>query len=701
MLHIRSGIVGLILLLCAQCVQAQGNRGADPNAVSALGPAGCKTPVDVLTHRNNNSRTGANLCEKVLTPDNVNARMFGKLFTFRVMGQVYAQPLIATRVPQILNKARGTMEYDRNVAIIATMENYVYAFDADGGNRDASGEPQPYWSEPLGPPLPVNRIPRDIGAFLGHYNIYPYVGITSTPVIDPEKTTVFLVAKIAVPTAEQTYCDGEVATKSCPVVNRIFALNLATGSATDFKNIDLPPPESTQTDPSKPHPCGTLDNRKPTIDDAGRINMQRPALLLTGTSVQRHIYLGFGSHQDAPCPMYHGMVLRFDFDGGKLTQFKPQFMVSRIGDVNSKDPRKLGMGGVWQAGNGPAADDDGNVYFITGNGGFDPGQRFGSNFVKLSPDLDPQNVDWFAPWNVWFLNDGNRDIDLGASGPVLLPGSGQIVGGGKQGKLYLLKQSSLGHQQRFGWPSEHTGPPIQVFWAARRWGPEFIYHWVPISLFAFATGYHHIHGAPAFWGEPGADGVLREGSLYVWPERDHLKSFAYRKKSDAKEGMFVTSARARGPVSGLGMPGGFLSISANGEATGSAKERGILWAALPAHDDAWIDVVPGALRAFEIKKDGSVIKPLWTSYCAEPDDRFDFGKFVPPTVANGYVYLATFSGSVRVYGNLPSTISPQHPDASPDCPVSTFTNSSGYPKTTDPKGIDYRRNARAGHGHIH
>ena len=112
---------------------------------------------------------------------------------------------------------------------------------------------------------------------------------------------------------------------------------------------------------------------------------------------------------------------------------------------------------------------------MTGNGGFDPGQRFGSNFVKLSPDLDRQKVDWFAPWNVWFLNDGNRDIDLGASGPVLLPGSGQIVGGGKQGKLYLLKQSSLGGRQKFGWPNEHTGPPIQVFWAARRWSPEFIY----------------------------------------------------------------------------------------------------------------------------------------------------------------------------------------------------------------------------------
>jgi hypothetical protein len=706
MLHIRNAMPGFVLLLCIQCTQAQDNRPAGENAPPpAPGASGCPTSVDVLTHRNNNSRTGANLCEAALTPEIVTAKTFGKVFSFSVMGQVYAQPLIATHVREIRDTARGTTEHGRNVAIVATMENFVYAFDADGGNKDKgpSREPRPYWSVHLGDPLPVNRIPRDIGAFLGHFNIYPYIGITSTPVIDPEKTTIFLVAKIAANTPEQMYCDGEVATKSCPVVNKIFALNLATGAVRSSLEISLPPPEQIQTDPAYPgykaHPCATLDNRNPTVDDAGRINMQRPALLLTGSPDQWHIYLGFGSHQDAPCPMYHGMVLRVDFAHDKLTQFPQRFMVSHPGDLDPNDPKRLGMGGVWQAGNGPVADADGNVYVMTGNGGFDKGQRFGSNFVKLSPELEP--VSWFAPWNVRFLNDGNRDIDLGASGPVLLPGSGQIVGGGKQGKLYLLDQKSLGNQQKFGWPIERRGPPIQVFWAARRWSPEFIYRWVPISLFAFATGYHHIHGAPAFWGEPGADGVLREGSLYVWPERDHLKSFAYRKESNAKEGKFVTSPRVKGPPNGLGMPGGFLSISANSSATGSAKDRGILWAALPVHDDAWIDIVPGALRAFEIRRDGSVIKPLWTSYCAEPKDLFDFGKYVPPTVANGYVYLATFSGSVRVYGPLSRDASPQHPDAAPDCPPSTLVTSDDYPKISDPKGVGYGRTARASRGPKH
>lgn len=411
MLHIRKTMLGLSLLPITHCIQAQNNRPSNTNAPARDLP-GCTTPVDVLTHRNNISRTGANLCETILTPVNVNAKEFGNLFSFSVMGQVYAQPLIATHVPGILQTASGTMKRDRNIAIVATMENFVYAFDADGGNKDASG-PQPYWYIHLGPPLPVNRIPRDIGAFLGHFNIYPYIGITSTPVIDPEKTTIFLVAKIAANTPAQMYCDGEVATKNCPVVNRIVALNLATGTVRDSMDISLPPPEASQTSGYDPHPCGMLDNRKPTVNDAGRINMQRPALLLTGSPNQWHIYLGFGSHQDAPCPMYHGMVLRFDFADGKLSQFGKTFMVSQPGDLDPDDPKRLGMGGVWQAGNGPVADADGNVYVMTGNGGFDKGQRFGSNFVKLSPDLTP--VSWFAPWNVRFLNDGNRDIDLGAS----------------------------------------------------------------------------------------------------------------------------------------------------------------------------------------------------------------------------------------------------------------------------------------------
>jgi len=613
----------------------------------------CDTKVDVLTHRNNNYRTGANLRETCLTWENVKAETFGKLFTLEVKGQVYAQPLIVTDLP-ILNEASGVME-THNAMFVATMENWVYAFDADGGNVDQeTRRPRPLWRRHLGPPLPVTRIPKDIGALLNKYNIEPFVGITSTPAIDLPTKTMFLVAKIAVPIPVQVDCGDQVATPDCPVENRIYAIDLQNGQVRHSAAIALPRPEPEQTNPATEKPCrGYPDQRRPTDMDAARINLQRPALLLTGPPEAPHIYLGFGSHQDAPCPMYHGMVIRFDYDDSahKLTQFHPDhpFLVTKQGETDPvilglfHDQRKLGKGGVWQAGNGPAADEAGNVYVMTGNGTFKPNEEYGSNFLRLPPDLDDNKVDWFAPSNVKLLDTDTLDIDLGSSGPVLLPDTNQMVGGGKQGKLYLLHRSSLGRRD----------PPLQEFWASRRWSVSVIYNAIPISLIlpAFATGFHHIHGAPAFWGDP-AD-VRPENtwksSLYVWPERDRLKSFTYAKDAAGRDGKFITKPAVKGPEGAPhGMPGGFLSISANG-----AKD-GILWAALPLHDDAWIDIVRGQLRAFRIKPDGTLLEAAWTSYCADKGDRFNFAKYVPPTVANGKVYLATFSGFVAVYGLRPS-----------------------------------------------
>jgi outer membrane protein assembly factor BamB len=674
MTKLPGALLGILLAVGAGRAPAQ--SGAPPASQTAPANGGAPSPctpqklVDVLTHRNNNFRTGANLDETCLTPDNVNAKTFGKLFTLSVRGQIYAQPLIAASV-----EIQGQT---RNVLYVATMENWVYAFDADG-RVDATGSRSPLWERSLGPSLPVNRIPRDIGAALGKYNIEPLVGITSTPVIDRETSTVFLVAKIARIASPEMNCDNQVSTPECPVVSTIFALDLRTGDIRDSQDIRLPPPELTQIG----HDCGALDRRTTTALDAARINLQRAALLFN----QGRIYLGFGSHQDAPCPMYHGMLIAFDFDPTtyKLSQSGDPFMVSRIGETDTGinlDQTKLGKGGIWQAGNGPAADEAGNVYVMTGNGAFEPGKQFGSNLVKFSPDL--KKVEWFAPANVDLLNADALDIDLGSSGPVLLPGSDEAIGGGKQGRLYLVKRSAPGGSQRRGWPHDHTGPPIQFFWAAHRWQPEFLYGWFPISLFAFATGYHHVHGAPAFWGEPDAQGVLQSGALYVWPERDHVKAFAYKKAFADKDGKFTTKPTATGPKSGLGMPGGFLSVSAH------RMENGVLWAALPMHDDAWIDIVRGSLRAFRITPDGKTLSPLWTSYCAEPEDKFNFAKYVPPTVANGKVYLATFSGFVNVYGLRTADASRQASANDPDCKVSEFMMEPNYKKTN-----------KAAQGHVH
>jgi len=93
------------------------------------------------------------------------------------------------------------------------------------------------------------------------------------------------------------------------------------------------------------------------------------------------------------------------------------------------------------------------------------------------------------------------------------------------------------------------------------------------------------------------------------------------------------------------MPGGFLSISANGAAAGT----GIVWAALPLSQDAASNIVPGVLRAFDA---ADVSNELWNSQADCRNQVGSFAKYVPPTVANGRVYLSTYSNTLLVYGLL-------------------------------------------------
>lgn len=104
--------------------------------------------ADVLTHHNNPARTGAVLDETTLSPGSLKEEAFGRLFSFIVDGQIYAQPLVVTGL-EIPGKGL------RNVVFVATMRNVVYAFDADGG------DPSPIWKTSLGSPMPYDRIPKD------------------------------------------------------------------------------------------------------------------------------------------------------------------------------------------------------------------------------------------------------------------------------------------------------------------------------------------------------------------------------------------------------------------------------------------------------------------------------------------------------------------------------------------------------------
>ena len=544
--------------------------------VGCLSAQALAQQVSVLTQHNDPGRTGANLSETVLTPSTVQPGKFGKLYSLPADGQIYAQPLIVAGV-NITGK--GVL----NVLYVVTMRNNVYAFDAD-----AKAASDPLWHVNLGNPMPYDKIPQGpqtlFGLFGGTYNIKPWIGITSTPVVDPTANRIYMVAKIVE--------DG------VRYVNRIHVIDIRNGTILARTDVKFP----IEGDPS----------------DLARAHLQRPGLLLSNGM----IYAAFGSHQDG-IP-YHGWVVAFDANS---LQQKYAFCTT-CGGLS-------GMGGIWQSGNGPVGDSSGNIYFMTGNGDFDPNDsRYGDSFVKLSSDLtQPQ---WFAPADVTKLN--LFDIDLGSAGPMLLPDKPWLVGGGKEGKLYLVDTKAPGGKER-----SHKNPPIQSFQAAAPWRFNFcnIFAWIP--FIGVVYGYHHIHGSPVFWNTTLPDG--RPGAyIYIWAEDDNLRAFRYDSNATPPGRPIDTH-----PIKGMkdakkGMPGGFLSISAN------KQKDGIVWAAMPLDEDSYVTDARGSMRAFKATPQNNELQSLWCSDTEESTDEFNFAKFVPPTVANGRVYLATFSERLNVYG---------------------------------------------------
>jgi hypothetical protein len=230
-------------------------------------------------------------------------------------------------------------------------------------------------------------------------------------------------------------------------------------------------------------------------------------------------------------------------------------------------------------------------------------------------------VDWFTPSNYAKLSA--EDIDLGSSGPMLLPDSDQLVGGGKQGWFYLLDRNHLGHLQ----PKGSVAPALQTFHVSSHWTINWLSWLIPVF------GYHHIHAGPVYW-----KSAQRGALVFVWPEESALKGYEYSPATH-----FRTKPLLTGPEAPPGMPGGSLSTSANG------GDNGLLWATSPLSDDAFVQVVRGDLRVF----DANTLEQLWSADKNTPDDVFNFAKYCSPTVANGKVYLPTFSDKLNVYGLVP------------------------------------------------
>jgi hypothetical protein len=520
--------------------------------------------VAVLTQHNNLSHTGANLAETVLNTSNVNTNSFGLLYTRPVDDQIYTQPLIMTNVDI---PGKGV----HNLVIVATVNNTVYAFDADD-----SSVTEPYWTTSfnrLPDVVPPNREDMSkIGACGGDYHDFSgNCGIATTPVIDPQTGTIYV--------ANRT---KEFGTN---FVQRLHALDIRTGKEHPNSPVII---EAT-------YPGTGAGSKNGVIAFDPIKQNQRTALVL----VKGVVYLTWSSFCDLG--PYHGWVI--GYNASTLKQ-----------EVVYNDSANGNQAGIWMSGEGVSADEDGNLYLSTGNGSVgsngdprDPANR-GESFLKLKRKGSTlELVSWFTPGNYRDLERG--DVDLGSSGFTLIPGTKLAYSGGKEGVGYLVDRDNMGG---LTYGDKDTN-----------------------CLQTFRVSSDQIHGGMVWWDST-------SGSFgYTWPASVNLQQY----KFDRTINRFVLPAFAKSATSAPGgQPGGILAISADG----NKARSGILWGVHQLIGDANHTVQPGFLHAFDAQ---DVTHELWNSEMIPSRDHLiSFAKFVPPTVANGKVYLSTFSGQLNVYG---------------------------------------------------
>jgi hypothetical protein len=342
------------------------------------------TAVNIPTWHVDNNRSGLNAKESSLTPTNVAGPTFGKLFSYLVDGYAYAEPLLISSVT--INAAV------HNVLYVATENDSVYAFDADNYGTGANAG-KPLWQVSL---LQSGETP------LTGASVQPVQGVTSTPVIDPLTKTIYVVS------AQKSSAGG--------ATYRLSALDITTG-AQKHSPVTITA--------SVPGTNSTADRNGVVSLPAGCV--QRAALLLS----QGTLYIGVGS-------CHSGWLLSYD------AQTLAQTGVFNASPNIDGEGTYGGAGGVWMGSGGPVADNAGNVYISTGNGPWNPSQgSYGDSILKFSSSL--QLLDYFTPEDYGYMNC--QDSDLAAGGLLMIPGSGQIVGGGKMGKIYLIKTAQMGHEQ--------------------------------------------------------------------------------------------------------------------------------------------------------------------------------------------------------------------------------------------------------------
>ena len=519
------------------------------NATSTLATLTVTTtpaPVDVVTYQYDNGREGANQSETTLTPANVKSTTFGKLGFYSVDGLVDGQPLYLW---QVSIPGNGT----HNVLYVVTEHDSVYAFDADTGAT--------LWQVSLlgsGETTSDNR---------GCSQVTPEIGITSTPVIDRSNGPNGALYAVAMSKNGSNY------------FQRLHALDLTTGA-----ELFGGPVTVQATFPG----MGAANKNGSVIFDPKQYKERTGLLLSNGV-----IYTMWASHcDDAP---YTGWIL--GYDGLTLEQ-------TQVLDVtpNGND------GAIWMSGAAPAADLNGDLYFLDANGTFDTqldsndfpvNGDFGNSFLRLSTSPILAVADYFTMSGT--VAESNADEDLGAGGAVVLldltDNGGHVhqlaVGAGKDSVIYIVDRNAMG---KFNSTSDNI--------------------------------YQEISGA--LGGQVFSKPAVFNDTVYYGAAGDSIRAFPI------VSAMLATTASSKTSHS-FTYPGATPTVSANG------SNDAILWAVENSN--------PAVLHAYDAT---NLATELYNSnQAANSRDHFGAGnKFMVPIVVNGKVFVGTPNG-VAVFGLLP------------------------------------------------
>ena len=541
----------------------------------------------VFTYHNNLSRDGSNPSEYAITPSNVTNATFGKLFSCTVDGAIYAQPL------WVANLTVGGVK--RNVAFVATQHEGLYAFDADVNTTPCT----PLWQANLidtahggnsaETSVPSGTTGNLVGAGFG--DITPEVGVTGTPVIDPSTNTLYVVSKSVIALGPTFY-------------QRLHAIDLTTGNEKAGSPVTI----------AGTYP-GTGDGGTTVAFNARQEN-QRPGLAL----VNGIVYIAWASHEDkAP---YYGWVM--GYNASNLTQ----------ASILNVTPN-VHYGGIWMSGGAPAADSSNNLYLTTGNGTFDatnttgPTNDYGDSFLKLTGGLSVSQ--YFTPSSHASLNA--NDQDFGAGGAAILvdqlsgPVSHLVIGGGKDGYLYLLNRDAMGGlgdanaSQRFNF-----GNPI------------------------LSTG--------AFW----------NNTFYMAGLNGKLQAFSF----NTSTGKFNTPNASQSSAT--------YGFGSTPSVSSSSTTNGIVWALDNQKycTSQSSGCGPAVLHAYAST---NLATELWNSSMGTGNSAGNSVKFTVPTVANGKVYVGTRGNNTG--GTTSSTTIPGELDVygllgvAPQVATPTFSPAGG------------------------